>query len=67
MVTDYSYDRGIYAGSKQLLGDFLRFVETKGLRPHVDRVFSFEETPKAIEYIGKGQHLGKIVVKVVSE
>lgn len=42
-------------------------METKGLRPHIDRVFSFEETPEAIEYLGKGQHIGKIVVKVVSD
>lgn len=42
----------------------LRFVETKGLRPYVDKVFAFEETPQAIQYLGKGQHLGKIVVKV---
>ncbi|EIM91414.1 NAD-P-binding protein [Stereum hirsutum FP-91666 SS1] len=57
--------RGIYPGSKQILEEFVRFVETKGLRPHVDRVFPFEETPEAIKFLGKGQHSGKIVVKIV--
>lgn len=67
LASDCSYSRGIYPGSKQLLEEFVRFVKTKGLRPHIDRVFSFEETPEAIEYLGKGQHIGKIVVKVVSD
>lgn len=66
-MADRLPDRGIYPGSKQLLGEFVRFVETKGLRPHVHKVFPFEETPQAIEYIGKGQHSGKLVIKIVTE
>lgn len=43
----------------------LRFVDTNKIRPHIDRVFPFEEAKEAIEYLGKGQHLGKIVIRVV--
>ncbi|EIM82362.1 NAD-P-binding protein [Stereum hirsutum FP-91666 SS1] len=57
--------RGVYVGSKQQFEELLKFVETKGLRPHIDKVFKFENTVKAIEYLGAGQHTGKIVVKVV--
>lgn len=56
---------GVYVGSKQQFEELLKFVETKGLRPHIDKVFKFEDTVKAIEYLGAGQHSGKIVVKVV--
>lgn len=43
----------------------LRFVDTNKIRPHIDRVFPFEEAKEAIEYLGKGQHSGKIVIRVV--
>lgn len=55
---------GIYVGSKQQFEDLLKFVETKELRPHIHKVFKFEDTVKAIEYLGSGQHSGKIVIKV---
>lgn len=44
--------------------EMLQFVETNGLRPHIDRVFAFEDTAKALEYLGLGRHIGKVVVKV---
>lgn len=55
---------GVYVGSKQLFEELLKFVDTKGLKPHIDKVFKFEDTVKAIEYLGSGQHSGKIVIKV---
>lgn len=58
-------NRGVYVGSKQLFEELLKFVETKGLRPHIDQVFRFEDTAKAIEYLGSAQHSGKVVIKVV--
>lgn len=42
----------------------LRFIETNQLKPYIDRVFAFEDTVKAIEYLGTGQHVGKVVVKI---
>ncbi|TFY79186.1 hypothetical protein EWM64_g4829 [Hericium alpestre] len=58
--------RGINVGPKQLHEDLLRFVDTNQLRPHIDKVFPFEQTKEAIEYLSKGQHSGKIVIKVSS-
>lgn len=55
---------GVYVGSKQLHMEMLQFVETNGLRPHIDRVFAFEDAMKALEYLGLGRHIGKVVVKV---
>lgn len=59
-----AFNRGIYVGSKQLFEEMLKFVEVKGLRPHIDKAFKFEDTVKAIEYLASGQHVGKIVIKV---
>ncbi|EIM82355.1 NAD-P-binding protein [Stereum hirsutum FP-91666 SS1] len=56
--------RGVYVGSQQLHMEMLQFVETNGLRPHIDRVFAFEDAMKALEYLGLGRHIGKVVVKV---
>lgn len=61
----FTWRRGINVGSKQLHEDMLRFIETNKIKPYIDRVFPFEETPQAVEYLGKGQHLGKIVIRVV--
>lgn len=61
-ITSHS---GINVGSKQLHEDMLRFIETNKIKPYIDRVFPFEETPQAVEYLGKGEHLGKIVIRVV--
>ncbi|TFY79185.1 hypothetical protein EWM64_g4828 [Hericium alpestre] len=58
--------RGINIGSKQLHEDLLRFVDTNKLRPHIDKVFPFEQTREALDYLSKGQHSGKIVIKVSS-
>lgn len=55
---------GIDVGSKQLFDDMLRFIETNEIKPYIDRVFPFEETKDAVEYLGKGEHLGKIVIRV---
>lgn len=43
----------------------LRFVDTNKVRLHLDRVFPFEEAKEAIEYLGKEQHSGKIVIRAV--
>lgn len=59
--------RGVYVGSKQLHEDLLRFVGANELRPHIDKVFPFEQTPEAIDYLSRGQHTGKIVIRVVPQ
>lgn len=34
------------------------------LRPIVDKIFQLEELEEALEYLGSGQHLGKVCVEL---
>ncbi|KAF2026900.1 NAD(P)-binding protein [Setomelanomma holmii] len=58
--------QGILAGSRVDLEEINAFLEEKkvDLAPIIDKVFSFEETPDAIQYLASGKHVGKIIVKV---
>ena len=53
-------------GSKEDFVDLNRFLEEKmvSLAPLVDRVFSFDESPAAFDYLYSGSHVGKVVIKV---
>lgn len=39
-------------------------IEDGSLRPFVDKVFSLEDTPKAIDYMDSGRVRGKIVIRI---
>lgn len=43
-----------------------RFLEEKkiSLAPLIDRVFPFQESKAAFEYLYSGKHVGKVVIKV---
>lgn len=43
-----------------------RFLEEKNvqLTPALDRVFSFDESKAAYEYLASGKHTGKVVIKI---
>ncbi|KAE8218108.1 hypothetical protein CF319_g7949, partial [Tilletia indica] len=56
--------RGTLIGSRQQFLDMLRTFETHKIKPMIDREFSFEDTPKAYEYLSSGSHIGKIVIKI---
>ena len=54
--------QGILVGSRQ---DFERMnaaLEVSGIRPVIDRVYPFEEAPKAFTRMREGKHFGKIVI-----
>jgi NADPH:quinone reductase-like Zn-dependent oxidoreductase len=62
-------DRGIrvdsvYVGSARHFEALNASIQRTGLRPVVDRVFSFEQAPEAYRYLESGRHLGKVVVRV---
>ena len=42
----------------------VRLINATGLKPVVDKVFSFEETRAAYEYLNSQQHVGKVCVQV---
>ena len=55
---------GVFVGSRVMLEDLGRFVDSAGIRPVVDRVFEFDEAPQAFRYLESGRHIGKVVVTV---
>ncbi|KAK7018014.1 hypothetical protein VNI00_018440 [Paramarasmius palmivorus] len=58
--------RGIHVGSVELFNEMNRLLTARpdATRPVVDKVFSFEDTVKAYEYLESQAHVGKVVIKV---
>ena len=44
-----------------------RLVSAAQIHPAVDKVFSFEETKEALEYLASQKFVGKVVVKVAEQ
>ena len=42
----------------------VRFIDQHPLTPQIDKVFPFEETPKAFEYLESAAHFGKVVIEL---
>lgn len=55
--------KGLTSGTRRTLEQLHRAVEVSGLRPLIDKVFSFEDARAAYAYLEKGQHMGKIVIR----
>ena len=53
-------------GSKLDFEALNRFLEEKKVRLEglIDRTFDFEEAAEAFEYLEKGEHIGKVVIRV---
>lgn len=47
---------------REWMKDILQGVEDGWLRPHVDKVFSFEDVAAAHQYIEDRQNIGKVVL-----
>lgn len=56
--------QGITVGNRDDFEAMNRAVAAHRLRPVIDRVFKFEETPQALELMQKGGHFGKIVIRM---
>lgn len=59
---DYSF-LFMQANGKQL-SEIGKFIEAGVIRPIIDKVFPFEQTNDAMEYVESGRAKGKVVVKV---
>jgi alcohol dehydrogenase len=46
------------------LGEITRLIDSRVIRPVVDRVFPFESTNEAMDYVESGRAKGKVVIKV---
>lgn len=44
-----------------------KLIAASGLKPVVDKVFPFEETRAAYEYLDSQKHVGKVVIKVAKD
>ncbi|KAH0361011.1 NAD(P)-binding protein, partial [Aureobasidium melanogenum] len=58
--------QGIFVGTREDQQDLCAFLEDKkiDLKPLVDRVFKFEESADAFEYLYSGAHTGKVVIRI---
>ncbi len=55
---------GIYVGSRDSFVQMNQFLAEHRLVPVIDRIFDFDDAPKAMEYLHSAQHFGKVVVQV---
>ncbi|RDJ21789.1 NAD(P)-dependent alcohol dehydrogenase [Bosea caraganae] len=55
--------QGIQVGHRRGLEDFTRAVEAIGLKPVIDKRYTFEQVPEAFDHLDRGP-FGKIVVEV---
>jgi NADPH:quinone reductase-like Zn-dependent oxidoreductase len=55
---------GVYVGSRTMLEKVMRFADTCGIQPVVDRVFTFDQAKEAYRYMESGSHFGKVVIAV---
>ncbi len=55
---------GIYVGSREMFAAMNRAVAGHRLKPMVDRIFPFAESPAAFQYLESGGHFGKVVIRI---
>jgi len=55
---------GVHVGSRAMLEDVMRFVDASGVKPVIDRVFTFDQAQDAYRYLESGAHVGKVVIDV---
>jgi alcohol dehydrogenase len=59
-----SYSFLYMRASGEQLRKITALIDSRAIRPVVDRVFSFESTPDALAYVETGRAKGKVIVKV---
>jgi NADPH:quinone reductase-like Zn-dependent oxidoreductase len=55
--------QGIFVGSREMFEAMNAAISLHKLKPVVDKVFSFEETPEAYAMMEAGAHFGKICIR----
>jgi NADPH:quinone reductase-like Zn-dependent oxidoreductase len=56
--------QGIYVGSRQMFETMNRAITSSGMRPVVDRIFSFAEVKEAMAFLESGSHFGKVCISL---
>lgn len=49
-------------GAKESLVVMMRLLEQRSIVPIVSRIYPFSKIAEALEYVGRGEHLGKVVL-----
>lgn len=55
--------KGLTGGTRRTLERLHRAVEWSGLRPVIDKTFSFDDASSAFAHLEKGDHMGKVVIR----
>jgi len=56
--------QGLLVGSRELFEQMNRAISAHELRPAIGKVFPFERTREALEYLDGGSHFGKVCVRI---
>ncbi len=56
--------QGIFVGSRAMFEDMNRLIAGEGVKPVIDRVFSFDQAAYAFHHLKSGTHFGKVVIRV---
>lgn len=54
----------IYVGSRKDFSALLELVARFNVKPVIDASFPFEQAPQAFEYLKRGEHFGKVVIRL---
>lgn len=54
---------GIEVGSAEMFEEMNRFIESRQLKPVIDRTFAFSEAREALKYLESGAHFGKVALE----
>jgi NADPH:quinone reductase-like Zn-dependent oxidoreductase len=56
--------QGISVGSLQMFEAMNRAIAVRGLKPIIDKVFSFDEAAAAYRHLQSAQHFGKVIIRL---
>ncbi len=63
-VVGHANIHGIYVGSRQMFEDMNQAISAHKMRPVIDRVYLLADWRMALEDLQKGEHFGKLVIRV---
>jgi NADPH:quinone reductase-like Zn-dependent oxidoreductase len=56
--------QGIYVGSRDMFDEMNHAMEINGIRPVIDRTFTFDQTREAYRHLESGAHFGKVCISI---
>ena len=63
LLMNSAHLQGIYVGSRAMFQRMNRAIEFNRIKPVIDKMFEWTEIKQALEYLGNGQHFGKICLR----